>query len=77
MAQKIIRIGSSHGVTVRKSLLEQAGIKPGAEVIVDYDDQLGCIRIQSPAQKDLARALVAAEKLVAQNTDELMKLSDE
>ena len=37
MAQKIIRIGKSAGVTIPKKELDRLGLKPGDEVMVEYD----------------------------------------
>lgn len=77
MAQKVIRIGSSHGVTIRKALLEKAGIKPGSEVLVEFDETNGAIRVISARQQNYARDIAAAQRLFAMHADELQKLGDD
>lgn len=39
MAQKIIKIGKSSGITLPKALLEKLGAKTGDEVVVDYNEK--------------------------------------
>ena len=75
MAQKIIRIGSSYGVTLSQSLLEQAGLKYGDRVLLSLDDD-GSIKIRSvhfiEDQKFLAQVLTLLEK----HQDELGKIDE-
>lgn len=37
MAQKVIRIGNSTGVIIPKALLEDAGLKPGSQVVIEKE----------------------------------------
>ncbi|MBI4059705.1 AbrB/MazE/SpoVT family DNA-binding domain-containing protein [Candidatus Giovannonibacteria bacterium] len=37
MTQKVLRVGSSAAVTIPKKSLEELGLKPGDEVIVELD----------------------------------------
>lgn len=39
MKQKIIKIGNAHGVIIPKKLLDEVGLKPGSEVIIEKDPE--------------------------------------
>lgn len=45
MAQKIIRIGSSVGVTIPKDMLQRSGVAVGDAVSVEFDDTDSSLRI--------------------------------
>ncbi len=50
MTQKVLRVGSSAAVTIPKKSLEELGLKPGDEVIVEVDRKSKAVSIR-PSQK--------------------------
>ena len=50
MTQKVLRVGSSAAVTIPKKSLEELGLKPGDEVIVELDRKSKAVSIR-PSQK--------------------------
>ncbi len=48
MKTRIVRIGNSQGVRIPKPLLDQAGLGPDAEVVVEADAGLLTIRAAKP-----------------------------
>jgi putative addiction module antidote len=54
MAQKIIRIGSSVGVTIPKDILDRSGVALGDAVSVSFDETNASVRISPIAEKSKA-----------------------
>ena len=77
MSQKIIKIGSSLGVTLRSSMLKQAGLKQGDHVQVSFDKERGSIVVENAQQAEFARSVAKAMDLVADHRDELAKLDNQ
>lgn len=46
MAQKIIKIGKSAGITLPKTILEKLGAKTGEEVVVDYNEKDDAVTVK-------------------------------
>ncbi len=57
MSQKIIQIGNSTGVILPKSLLEEVGLEPGAEVIIEQDPSDNSLRIVKKGAKILKSSI--------------------
>jgi len=60
MTQKVLRVGSSAAVTIPKKSLEELGLKPGDEVIVELDRKSKAVSIR-PSQKMTKRQERIAE----------------
>ena len=60
MTQKVLRVGSSAAVTIPKKSLEELGLKPGDEVIVEVDRKSKAVSIR-PSQKMTKRQERIAE----------------
>lgn len=52
MAQKVLRIGASAGVTLPKKVMEELGIKRGDEVTIDVDKKSGVAFIKPAVKVD-------------------------
>lgn len=61
MTQKVLRVGSSAAVTIPKKSLEELGLKPGDEVIVELDRKNRKVSIE-PLVKEVDRELLAWTK---------------
>ncbi len=57
MTQKVLRVGSSAAVTIPKKSLEELGLKPGDEVIVELDRKSRRVSIK-PLVKEVDRELL-------------------
>ncbi len=76
MSQKVIKIGSSYGVTLRGDLLEAAGLKQGDAVSVALNPKSGAIEIRSAKLDEYSRATAQALELVAKHQEELAKVDE-
>lgn len=77
MTQKIIKIGSSLGVTLSGDLLSRAGLQLGDTVHVAYDEREHSIRVESSQKDELTRNLMEAKSLIDKYEDEIQKLGTE
>ncbi len=77
MGQKIIKIGSSVGVTLSSEVLKSAGLKPGDNVQVGFDESRGSITVESAQVQEFAQEVAAASRLVQKYQEELRKLDAE
>ncbi len=75
MAQKIIRIGSSNGVTLSQNLLEQAGLRYGDKVTVSLDSD-GSIRIRSLQYLEDYKSVTKIMRALEKHRDEINKIDD-
>lgn len=57
MLQKIIQIGNSTGVIIPKSLLEEAGLQSGAEVIIEQDPIDNSLKITKKGAKSISSSI--------------------
>lgn len=46
---RAIKVGNSVRVAIRKEILEAAGIRPGDDLLIDYDEKLRRITIEKEA----------------------------
>lgn len=74
MTQKIIKIGSSSGITLSSSALLQAGLKPGSKVVVSVGGD-GVIMVKSITHDADKETLVAISKLLESNREEISKIN--
>lgn len=51
MTRKIIKIGSSVGITLPKALLTQMGLSVGDAVVISEDKNTGCVSIEPEKKK--------------------------
>ena len=77
MSQKIIRIGSSNGVTLSSAVLKAAGLKKGEPVIVEFSEKSGAIEVRSARSEEQHRDLADARRLIRSHAKELSKLEAE
>ena len=77
MQQKIIKIGSSTGITLRPELLRAAGLKLGDTVDVTSNQVSGLIEIKSATQDQFSRDVAEGLSLVRRYRQELDKLGEE
>ena len=77
MAQKIIKIGSSYGVTLRSDVLDALGLRQGDKVSVRSNSKSGTIEIRSARAEEDQQKLVEAQRLVEKHKEQLSKLSAE
>ncbi len=47
MEQTVLKVGNSYAVTLPKSFVKEAGIKPGQKVFVDADPSLQVVQIRT------------------------------
>ena len=52
MAQKVIKIGKSTGVTIPREILEEMRLKAGDQVMVEYEKKRRSIRIKPRIEID-------------------------
>jgi len=62
MTQKVLKVGSSAAVTIPKKSLEELGLKPGDEVVVEVDKKRGLVSIRP------SRALTPRQQRIAELT---------
>ncbi len=79
MGQKVIKIGSSVGVTLSKRMLDKLGLKLGDVIDIDFNTRKGVLEISkmrgdSPEDSDGIVSLVA--KLAEEYQDQLSQLDD-
>ncbi len=75
MAQKIIRIGSSVGVTIPKEILKATHLEVGDQVVLGYDDR----GIHIEPQKNTTKASETAEwatEFVQKHIEAFKELAD-
>jgi len=77
MSQKIIKIGSSLGITLRKDLLRELKLDHGDTVKIQFNSATGMIEVSSAYAEEYAQVIIEAKKLVNQNLDELSKLDND
>lgn len=77
MSQKIIRIGSSLGVTLGGSVLAEAGLQLGDSVLVSCNPQTSTLEIKSAKNQEYTKELAQAVKLVTTLETELRKLNED
>ena len=77
MSQKIIRIGSSLGVTLRADLLEKTGLSQGDEVLIEFNAKTNTIELRSAQADVLSQQLAEAQLIVSRYKDEIRKLNDQ
>lgn len=76
MSQKIIKIGSSLGVTLSRHVLQDAGLKHGDEVKLAFNTTSGLIEVSSSNLELHYQELREAKSLVNKHREELQKLDD-
>lgn len=77
MGQKIIKIGSSNGVTLPKRLLEKLRAELGDEVELEYNSRHESIEIRMANKKEEPASLFKeVAKLISEYKDEFSKLQD-
>jgi antitoxin component of MazEF toxin-antitoxin module len=74
MAQKVIKIGSSSGVTIPRAVLIKLGLKVGDVVDVRLNDKSGSIEVSSAKSEKLASELIWAKDVIQSNIGELSKV---
>ena len=52
MAQKVVKVGSSAGVIIPKRSLEELGLKPGDQVMVEIDKKRRAVIIEPLVKVD-------------------------
>lgn len=58
MTQKVLKVGTSAAVTIPKKSLKELGLKPGDEVIVEFDKKTRTVSIR-PSKASGRRQRVA------------------
>ena len=76
MSQKIIKIGSSQGVTLSRKALEQIGLQLGEAVIVEYDRQEQAIIIKAESTSEAPPELQHAAQLAQKFSDEIKQIEN-
>ncbi len=74
MSQKIIKIGTSHGVTISSSLLEQIGLKLGDAVSLSYNSTNNTIEIKSQNMELRVEQLAEAKELIDEYSAQLTEI---
>lgn len=78
MSQKVIKIGSSQGVTIPKSTLDRLNIGCGSEIDVVYNKSRQCIEIHPVVnEQEDYKGFKDLELIVKRYRAELEKLDDE
>lgn len=77
MSQKIIRIGSSQGVTISQGLMSELGLRVGDEVKLSVDKKRGAIEVQPAVDEHIQNLLVDAKRLIREYRSELQHIYDE
>jgi len=67
MAQKITKVGNSAAVIIPKSILEQSGLKIGAQVNVAYKADLDNVVIEIPRKRTQTNAVIDKEVYAVAN----------
>lgn len=75
MAQKIIKIGSSYGVTLSQNLLEQAGLQYGDRVVLSIGEDR-TIQIKSAHFIEDQKFLTQILGLLDKHQEELAKIDE-
>lgn len=78
MSQKIIRIGSSMGVTLPKRLLAKLGVSASDSVELSYNSRHNSIEIVpiKPPDSSSSQVLSDMKKIIEANASEFAKLED-
>ena len=78
MSKKVIKIGTSLGVTISKATLQKAGIDAGDRVDVTFNTKKGVIEISSTKKaKPISKYLIKTNEIIDAYKEELKKLNDE
>ncbi len=75
MEQKVIQIGSSAGVTIPKSALEELGVKIGDTIETNIEKKVFSVRSKSINNIDPA-ILTWTNKFIEENRELLERLAD-
>ena len=67
MAQKITKVGNSAAVIIPKSILEQSGLKIGAQVSITYKADLGNVVIEIPRKRTHTNVIIDREVYAVAN----------
>lgn len=59
MTQKVLKVGSSAAVTIPKKSLEELGLKPGDEVVVEVNKKNRSVSIRPSKAKSRRRQRIA------------------
>ncbi|MFP4539960.1 MAG: AbrB/MazE/SpoVT family DNA-binding domain-containing protein [Candidatus Paceibacterota bacterium] len=75
MAQKIIKIGKSQGVTIPKKVLEEMNLKAGDRVVVEHNRKSGTLSVK-PVGKPDKEFLEWTDSFIKEYRPALEKLAD-
>ena len=76
MSQKVITIGSSHGVTLSKNVLQALQLQGGDDVSVEYNSHKKCIEIKPVIAKGDQIHMAQALSIIEAHMSELQKTND-
>ena len=78
MEQKVIQIGSSAGVTISKSALEELGIKVGdiVETVIDSSKKVFSVKLKTPKTAVDPEILSWTNEFIDKNRELLLRLKD-